>query len=168
MPRSGKVLIGPSADAIRPLIIRGLKNRSVGRSCVRLSVKYGGAWQAAHWPLPKKHVLAAELLPRGLAGIELTHHVELRRGRKIHDLLKLGHEVDLAAAFEDVDALLGGDHGVAFEIGGPLLELGEVFDRLQRPLRAEQPLDVHAEERRRVDAMAKFPRPESPGTASVP
>ena len=50
-------------------------------------------------------------------------------------------------------------HGVAVEVGGPLLELGEVLDRLQRPLRAEQPLDVHAAQARRVDAAAMALRP---------
>ena len=44
--------------------------------------------------------------------------------------------------------------GIAVEVGGPLLELGEVLDGLQRPLRAEQPLDVHAAQRGRVDAVA--------------
>jgi hypothetical protein len=45
---------------------------------------------------------------------------------------------------------------IAVEVGGPLLELGEVFDALQRPLRTEEPLNVHPAERRRVDAMAEF------------
>ena len=42
---------------------------------------------------------------------------------------------------------------VAVEVRGALLELGEVLDGLQRALRAEQPLDVDAAQRRRVDAM---------------
>ena len=66
----------------------------------------------------------------------------------------------LAAALENVDALLGGDHRVAVKVRGPLLELGEILDRLESPLRTEQPLDVHAAERRRVDPMAKFLRPD--------
>ena len=72
--------------------------------------------------------------------------------------MELGHEVDLAAALQDVDALLGGDHRVAVEVGRPLLELGEVLDALQRPLRAEQPLDVHAAQRRRVEPVAELLR----------
>ena len=55
--------------------------------------------------------------------------------------------------------LRGGDR-VAVEIRGPLLELGKVLDALQRPLRAEQPLDVHAAQRRRVDAVAVLLRPD--------
>src|SRR5262249_46966788 len=66
--------------------------------------------------------------------------------------------MDLAAALEDVDALLGGDDGVAVEVGGPLLELGEVFDGLQRTLRTEETLDIHAAERRGLDAMAELLR----------
>jgi hypothetical protein len=36
--------------------------------------------------------------------------------------------VNLAAALQDIDALLGGDDRVAVEIGGALLELGEILD----------------------------------------
>ena len=90
--------------------------------------------------------------------IELAEDVELRRRREVEDGLELGHEVDLAAALQDVDALLRGDHRIAVEVGRPLLELGEVLDALQRPLRAEQPLDVHAAQRRRVEAMAELLR----------
>ena len=66
--------------------------------------------------------------------------------------------MDLAAAIQDVDALLGGDHRVAVEVGRPLLELGEVLDAFQRPLRAEQPLDVHSPQRGRVEAVAELLR----------
>jgi hypothetical protein len=61
--------------------------------------------------------------------------------------------VDLAAAFEDVDALLGGGHRVAVEIGGPLLEPGEVLHGLQGPLGAEPALDVDAPQGGRVAAV---------------
>jgi len=56
--------------------------------------------------------------------------------------------VDLAATLEDVHALLGGDDWIAVEVGSPLLELGEVLDRLERALGAEEPLDVNAPEAR--------------------
>jgi hypothetical protein len=49
---------------------------------------------------------------------------------------------------------LGGDDRIAVEIGCALLEFGEILDRFQGALRAEQPLDVHAAERRRNDPMA--------------
>src|SRR5262245_27309772 len=59
----------------------------------------------------------------------------------------------LAAALENVDALLRGDHRIAVEVCGPLLELGKILDRFQCPLRAEQLLDVHAAERWSVNSM---------------
>ena len=64
--------------------------------------------------------------------------------------------MDLAASLQDVHALLGGDHRIAVEVGRPLLELGEILDAPQRPLRAEQPLDVHAAQRRRVEPVPEF------------
>src|SRR5207253_7102548 len=45
---------------------------------------------------------------------------------------------------------------VAVEIGGALLELGEVLDGLQPPLRAEEPLDVHPPQGRRLDPVAEL------------
>ena len=48
--------------------------------------------------------------------------------------------------------------GIAVEVGRALLELGEIFHRLERPLRTEQSLDVHAAQRRRIDAVAELLR----------
>src|ERR1700730_1282194 len=62
--------------------------------------------------------------------------------------------MNLAAAFQNIDPFLGGDDRIAVEIGCTLLEFGEILDRFQGALRAEQPLDVHAAERRRIDPMA--------------
>ena len=62
--------------------------------------------------------------------------------------------MDLAAAFQNIDPFLCGDDRIAVEIGSALLEFGEILDRFQGALRAEEPLDVHAAERRRIDAMA--------------
>jgi hypothetical protein len=73
-----------------------------------------------------------------LGGIELAEDVQLRRGWKVEQFLELCHVVRLAAAVQDIDALLGGDDRVIVEVGGALLELGEILDGLQRPLRAEQ------------------------------
>ena len=69
-------------------------------------------------------------------------------------LLELRHEVHLTAALQDVHALGLRLHRIAVEVGGALLELGKVFHRLERSLGAEQPLDIHAAQRRRVDAVA--------------
>ena len=103
--------------------------------------------------LAEEQLLAAQLALAGLGGIELAEHVELGRRREVEQVLELGHEVHLAAALEDVDALALRLHRVAVEVGGALLELGEVLDGLHRALRAEETLDVHAAQRRRVDAV---------------
>src|SRR5205823_6165909 len=41
-----------------------------------------------------------------------------------------------------------------------LLELGEVYHRSQGPLRAEEPLDVHAAQRGRIDPTPELLRPD--------
>jgi hypothetical protein len=41
-------------------------------------------------------------------------------------------------------------------MGRALLEFGEVLDRLQGALRAEEALDVHAAQRRRVDTVPEL------------
>ena len=106
MPRSGKVLIGPSADGHaavdhlrleEPLDLQ-VVHQVVGVVRRRVAV--------AHWPLPKKSSSPRSSLSLALRGIELAEDVELRRRREVEQLLELGHEVDLAAALEDVDALL--------------------------------------------------------------
>ena len=74
--------------------------------------------------------------------------------------MELRHEVHLAAAFEDVHAFARRLLGVAVKVRGALLELGEVFHGLQRALRAEEPLDVHAAQRRRVDAVPVLVGPD--------
>src|SRR5258708_34475196 len=55
-----------------------------------------------------------------------------------------------------VSALLGGNHMVPVEIRPRLFELGEILDGLERALRTKQPLDLHAAQRRGVDAMTGF------------
>ena len=108
--------------------------------------------------LAEEQRLAPELALGGLAGVELAEDVELGRGREVQEVLDLGHEMHLAAALQDVDALALGLDGVTVEVRRALLELREILDALHRPLRAEQPLDVHAPERRRVDAVAMLVR----------
>ncbi len=106
--------------------------------------------------------LALEFGGRGHGGIQLPIDVQLGGRRKIEDRQELRHEVDLGAALQDVDALLGGHAHVAVEVGGPLLELREVLDRLQRALRPEEALDVHAAQRRSVDAVTELLGPDVP------
>src|SRR4029450_12315337 len=108
--------------------------------------------------LAEEKLLAAQLGLGRQRRIELAVDAELRCGREVEDLLNFGHEMHLAAALEDVDALLGRDHGIAVEVGCALLELREVLDRLERALRAEEALDVHAAQGDRVDAVAELLR----------
>src|SRR5262249_47227967 len=114
--------------------------------------------------LAVEDLLAAQLRLAGLPRVEPSEHVELRRRREVEQLLELGHEVELAPPLERVHALLlvrrRGGRRVAVEIGGALLELGEVLDALQRTLRAEEALDVDAAKRRRIDPMAVLVRPD--------
>jgi hypothetical protein len=49
----------------------------------------------------------------------------------------------LTGALQNIDSFLGCDHRVAIEIGRPLFKLSEILNALQRPLRAEQALNIH-------------------------
>ena len=66
--------------------------------------------------------------------------------------------MNLRPAIEDVQPLLGGEDGVAVEVCRALLELGEILDGLQGPLRPEEALDVDAPQRGRLDAAAELLR----------
>lgn len=72
--------------------------------------------------------------------------------------MEFGHEMHLAAALKDVDALPRCLDRVAVKIGGALLKLREVFHALHCSLRAEETLDVDAAERGGIDAMPVFVR----------
>src|SRR6202171_2807250 len=108
--------------------------------------------------LAEEDLLAAQFGLRGLARIENAEHVELRCRREAQLLLEFRHQAYLGDPVEGVHALLGGDHVVTVEIRSGLLKLGEILDGLERALRAEQPLDLHAAQRRGDDAMAGFLR----------
>jgi hypothetical protein len=54
----------------------------------------------------------------------------LGAGGKSRSAWEFGHEVDLAAPLQNVDAFLGCNHRITIKVGGALLELGEVFDGL--------------------------------------
>ena len=57
--------------------------------------------------------------------------------RKVEQLLKFSHEMDLAAAFQYVHTFLSRNDRIAIEIRCPLLELREILDCFQRSLRAK-------------------------------
>ena len=63
----------------------------------------------------------------------------------------------LTATLKNVNALLGGNHWIAVELRPTLLELGKVLNGFQSSLRAEEPLDIHPSERRRVNAVTGTP-----------
>src|SRR5262249_34795679 len=94
--------------------------------------------------LAEEERLAAQLRLAGLRRVETAINGEVRRWRKVEQSLHLAHEVHLTAALQRVDAFLGGDDRIAVEVGSALLEFGEVFDRAQSALRAEEPLDIDA------------------------
>src|SRR5258707_197106 len=71
--------------------------------------------------LAEEDFLPAQLRGSGLAWIELSEHVKLRRRRESQHLLELRHDVHLMTALKNVYALLGRDHIVAIEIGAPPL-----------------------------------------------
>ena len=85
--------------------------------------------------------------------------VELRRGREVEHVLHLGHVAHLDPV-EDVHALLHRVDRVAVEVGGPLLELGEVLDRAQAALRAVDLLVEQAAQADRVEPEAALLRPD--------
>ena len=107
-------------------------------------------------PPIEEHLLSGQFGSCRLLWVELSEQIELRCGREVEDRHELGHEVDLAAPLQDIHALLRGDHVIAVKVSRPLLKLGEILDALQRPLGAEQPLDVHAAQRRRIKAVPEF------------
>ncbi len=109
--------------------------------------------------LAEEDRLAAQLGLRRLLLVEPAEVVELRNWREVEQLLELGHRMDLAAAFEVIGALPHRGVRFAVEVRRPLLELGEVLDRFERALRAEQALDVDATQRRHVDAVPERLRP---------
>jgi hypothetical protein len=87
--------------------------------------------------LAEEQLFSAELGVRGERGVEAPVQREVRRGWEVEELLKLRHVLHLQAAVERAHALLRGEHGVAVEVSGALLELGEVLDARESALRAE-------------------------------
>ena len=75
--------------------------------------------------LAEKELLAAHLRRAGPGVIELAEDVQFGRRRKIQQCHEFGHEVHLAAAFEDVDTLFRSDDGITVEVRRPLLQLRE-------------------------------------------
>src|SRR5262245_49676892 len=110
----------------------------------------------------EKHGLSVQLGFGGLFRIQLAINTQLGGWREVQEFLELGHEMHLAATFQYVDAFFRGDYRIPVEVGGALLKLSEIFDASERSLRAEQTLDVHATQGRRVDTMTELLRTNVP------
>ena len=162
MPRRVNVLIGPwrgrDQSVDHPRLVEPIDLQVVHQV---VGVERGRVADGA-LGLAEEELLAAHRrrFRRELRGVELAEEVQARGRREVEQFLDLRHEVDLAATFQRVDPLGRCRHLVAVEIGRTLLEFGEIFDGLQRPLRAEQPLDVHAAKARGIDATAVRLRPD--------
>src|SRR6266446_5178932 len=91
----------------------------------------------------EENFLSVQFLRASFLRVQFPIPGQLRSWRKVEQLLKFGHEMNLAAAFQDVHPFLSRDDRIAIEIRCPLLELREVLDCFQRSLRAKQPLNVN-------------------------
>src|SRR3954468_2407988 len=89
-------------------------------------------------PLPRKFLLGC------LARIEPPERVELGGRRKVDDVLHLRHHRDVVDPVGSVHAFALRADMVAIEVGRALLELREVLNRSQGPLRAMDLLIKHA------------------------
>src|SRR6266403_3573804 len=108
--------------------------------------------------LAEEEVFAARLGFGRFRPIEPAKNVQFRGRRKIQKLLELRHVMHLRAAVKNIQALLGGEDRVAVEVSGALLELSEIFNRLERSLRTKQALNVNAAERWRLNPPSVFLR----------
>ena len=82
--------------------------------------------------------------------VQCSVYVEFGGRWEVEDLLKLGHEMNLAPPFQDIDSLFGRNHRVAVKVCGALLKLGKILDALQCPLGTEQPLNINPSQGRGV------------------
>ena len=115
----------------------------------RRDVAFGAAALAHEHPLTGHFPLVR------LAGIEPPGRIELRRRRKVDVVLHLRHHRGLVVALRQMHALALRARLVAIEIGGALLELAEILDRAQRPLRAMDLLVEEAAQADRIQSEAR-------------
>lgn len=110
--------------------------------------------------LAHEHALTCQFLLAGQMGIEPAERVELRRRRKIDDVLHLRHHRHLVCAIGQVDALPGSADMIAVEVCGALLEFGKILDRAQRPFRPMDLLVEQTAQAGRVETEARGLRPD--------
>src|ERR1035441_8204222 len=110
--------------------------------------------------LAKEDLLPTQLGGGCPGGVQLAVPAELGRRRKVENILNFRHGMHLASTLQRIHAFLCRNHLVAVEVGGSLLELSKVFNRLQGPLGTEEALNVHAAQGRSLNAMTEFLRPD--------
>src|ERR1035437_515435 len=110
--------------------------------------------------LAKEDLLPTQLGGGCPGGVQLAVPSQLGRRRKVENILKFRHGMHLASTLQRIQAFLCRNHLVAVEVGGSLLELSKVFNRLQGPLGTEEALNVHAAQGRSLNAMTEFLRPD--------
>ncbi len=146
MPRSGNVLIGPSlgrrAAVDRLRLVEALDLQVVHRV---VGVVRGRVAGRALGLAEEQRLAAHSRVSVAFFGSSLPSTFELRGRREVEQVLELGHEVDLAAAFQRVDALARGRRPWSpSKYAARCSNSVKSSIDLQGPLRAEQPLDVHA------------------------
>src|SRR5436190_21314071 len=85
----------------------------------------------------EENFLAVQFLSASFFRVKFSVPGQLWSWRKVQQLLKFSHEMNLAAAFQDVHAFLSRDHRIAIKIRCPLLELREILHGFQCPLRSK-------------------------------
>src|SRR6267143_5283628 len=85
----------------------------------------------------EENLLPVQFLRGSLLRVKFSIPGQLWSWRKVEQLLKFSHEMNLAAAFQYVHPFLSRDDRIAIEIRCPLLELGKILDGFQRSLRAK-------------------------------
>src|SRR3954471_1919253 len=105
--------------------------------------------------LAEEDTLPRKLLLCRLARIEPSERIKLRGGREIDDVLHLRHHRDMIDPVGSIDAFALSANMVAVEVGRALLELCEVLNRSQRPLRSMDLLIEHAAQAGGVEPEAR-------------
>src|ERR1035437_8251231 len=126
----------------------------------RVVGKVRGCMAACTLSLAEEDLLPAQLGGGGLGWVQFAVPSQLWRWREVENLLKFRHRTHLASALQYIGAFLCRNHLIAIEVGGSLLELRKVLNRLQGPLGTEEPLNVQAAQCRSFNAMAKLLWPD--------
>src|SRR3954452_9074054 len=106
-------------------------------------------------PLAEEDPLPRKLLLGGLARIEPPERIKLGGRRKVDDVLHLRHHRDVIDPVGSIHAFALRADMVAIEVGRALLELREVLNRSQGPLRSMDLLIEHAAQAGGVEPEAR-------------